>query len=258
MPELLHSKILGKGKPLVILHGLLGMGDNWISLARKYAGEGFEVHLTDQRNHGKSFHNDEMNYEVMVEDLSKYLSHYQLDKINLLGHSMGGKTAMFFALAHPELLEKLIIVDIAPKYYPPHHQFIFKALQKIDLKKFKNRNEIDSILAKDIKNPAIRQFLMKNLARNKDQSFYWKANLPVLEASLEELGSALPPYSVIENKTLFIKGLASPYISNKDISLIKAHFSQVRLSHIEQAGHWVHAEQAEKFYSESLKFLTNP
>jgi len=257
MPELLHSKIIGKGKPLVILHGLLGMGDNWISLARRYAGAGFQVHLIDQRNHGKSFHSDEMNYEVMTTDLANYLSHYQISEIDLLGHSMGGKTAMFFSLTYPELVNKLIIVDIAPKYYPPHHQFIFKALNKIKLENFSSRNEIDKFLAKDIPQTAIRQFLMKNLTRNKDHSFSWKANLPVLEDSLDELGSALPPHSGIETDTLYIKGNLSKYISEKDLPLIKAHFPKAEFAGIEQAGHWVHAEQPEKFFQTSLIFLKN-
>ena len=255
MPWLLHSKIIGKGKPLVILHGLLGTGDNWISLSRRYADKGFEIHLIDQRNHGKSFHDDEMNYDVMLDDLSRYLSHYRLTDINLLGHSMGGKTAMFFALEHPGMLDKLVIVDIAPKYYPPHHRFIFNALEKINLQAHTGRKEIDRLLAKDIENPAIRQFLLKNLARDKQQNFYWKANLPVLAASLDELGKALPPYSVVETDTLFIKGNLSKYITDKDIPLIKAHFPKAQISGIERAGHWVHAEQPQKFYDLTMDFF---
>jgi len=255
MSKLLHSKIVGKGEPLLILHGLLGMGDNWMSLARRYAGEGYEVHLIDQRNHGKSFHSEEMNYEVMIDDIKTYITHYQLTKLNLIGHSMGGKTAMFFSLAFPEFLKKLIIVDISPKYYPPHHQFIFDALKKINLKEYKSRKEVDLLLEKDISSPAIRQFLLKNLGRHKDGSFYWKAHLPVLEESLDELGRALPPHSTIHTNTLFIKGEQSKYITDKDLVLIKAHFPHSQVVSIARAGHWVHAEQATLFYTETTRFL---
>ena len=255
MPELLHSKIIGKGKPLLILHGLLGMGDNWITMARRYAEGGFEVHLIDQRNHGKSFHSDEMNYEVMLDDLHNYIAYYQLDSFGLLGHSMGGKTAMYYATNYPQAVDKLIVVDIAPKYYPPHHRFIFKALNKIKPEEFTGRKAIEAVLQTDIETPAIRQFLMKNLARQKNHSFYWKANLPVLEASLEELGKALPVSTVYEKETCFIKGKKSPYIQPEDRFLIRTHFPQAEIIEIPKAGHWVHAEQPELFFTKTFSFL---
>jgi len=257
MSEILHSKIIGKGNPLLILHGLLGMGDNWISLARKYANHGFEVHLIDQRNHGKSFHDEEMNYEIMSEDLDRYIRHHHLNNISLMGHSMGGKTAMFYAVNHPNEVERLIIVDIAPKKYPPHHHFIFEAIKKIDLQKYSKRKEIEKELEKYIESTAIRNFILKNLKRSENKNFEWKMNLPVLEASLNELGDALPPYTIYSKPSLFIKGEKSPYILKNDFTLIKAHFPQSEMSVINKSGHWVHAEQPEIFFNKTLNFLSN-
>jgi pimeloyl-ACP methyl ester carboxylesterase len=255
MAKILHSKIIGKGKPLIILHGLLGMGDNWISLARKYAEKGFEVHLIDQRNHGKSFHDDEMNYEVMTQDLFEYLSHYRLDKINVIGHSMGGKTAMNFAVKYPDKIEKLIVVDIAPKTYPPHHQFIFEAIHKINLSQYQSRKEIEKEMKKYIENIAIVQFILKNLGRRHSGGFFWKPNISILKQSLNELGEALPPLSVSPVDTLFIKGELSKYIINKDIPLIEAHFPNSKIINIPDSGHWVHAEQHQLFFDTTYTFL---
>jgi len=256
MSKILHSKILGHGKPLLILHGFLGMGDNWISLARRYAQNGFEVHLIDQRNHGKSFHDNEMNYQNMVSDIHVYLQHHKINEFNLMGHSMGGKTAMFFALDYPDTLRKLIIVDISPKYYPPHHHFIFDVINRIDLSKYTKRQEIEMTLNKKIDNLSIVRFIMKNIGRDKNGKFYWKPNIPVLETSLDDLGEALQPMSVIENPTLFIKGASSPYIQENDILLIKAHLPNSKIITINNSGHWVHAQQPELFFKETLNFLT--
>lgn len=253
--QILHSKIFGSGRPLLILHGLLGMGDNWITLGRQYATHGFEVHLIDQRNHGKSFHDDDMTYEELTEDLYSYASKHNLKKFNLIGHSMGGKTAMFFALQYPEFLHKMIVVDIAPKKYPPHHHFIFEAIKKIDLNRFNTRREIEQFVLQYIESPAIVKFILKNLARDENKNFIWKANIPVLSQSLNDLGEALPPMQVSHVPGLFVKGAKSPYILPEDFSLIKAHFPNARIIVIKDSGHWVHAEQPEIFFSETLKFL---
>ncbi len=257
MTPLLHAKIVGQGKPFLILHGLLGMGDNWISLARRYANHGFEVHLIDLRNHGKSFHDDEMNYEAMVDDLIHYININQLQKIYLMGHSMGGKTAMFFAMQYPEKLHKLIVVDITPKKYPPHHQFIFEAIEQIDLKKFNKREDINQFLSKKISSTAIRNFLLKNLKRDATGKFDWKPNIKVLKNNLNDLGEPLPPYTVFTKPVLFIKGEKSPYILANDEKLIKAHFPNSEIIQIPESGHWVHAEQSEIFFNRSLTFLLN-
>ena len=253
--NILHSKIIGEGKPLLILHGLLGMGDNWITLGRQYAEQGFEVHLIDQRNHGQSFHDEEMSYEALTGDLYKYVKVHQIESFDLLGHSLGGKTAMFFALQYPELLHKLIVVDIAPKYYPPHHHFIFDTIDKIDLSRFKTRREVEKFVLQYIDSQAIVKFILKNLGRNQVGSFKWKANMPVLAASLEELGEALPPLQESQVPALFIKGAKSPYILPNDFSQIKAHFPNAEIITIPNSGHWVHAEQPIVFFEKTLAFL---
>ncbi len=253
--EILHSKIIGQGKPLLILHGLLGMGDNWITLGRQYAERGFEVHLVDQRNHGKSFHDEDMSYEDLTEDLYHYVQAHEIEQFDLIGHSMGGKTAMFFALQYPELLHKIIIVDIAPKAYLPHHHFIFDTIKKIDLNKFSSRQQIEEFVMQYINSPAIVKFILKNLARDENKAFVWKANMSVLSESLEEIGEALPPMQVSRVPALFVKAVNSPYILPKDFSLIRAHFPNADIVTISQSGHWVHAEKPVVFFEKTLNFL---
>ena len=253
--EILHSKIIGQGKPLLILHGLLGMGDNWITLGRQYAERGFEVHLVDQRNHGKSFHDEDMSYEDLTEDLYHYVQAHEIEQFDLIGHSMGGKTAMSFAIQYPELLHKIIIVDIAPKAYPPHHYFIFDTIKKIDLNKFSSRQQIEEFVMQYINSPAIVKFILKNLARDENKAFVWKANMSVLSESLEEIGEALPPMQVSRVPALFVKAVNSPYILPKDFSLIRAHFPNADIVTISQSGHWVHAEKPVVFFEKTLNFL---
>ncbi|MFT6756012.1 MAG: esterase, partial [Urechidicola sp.] len=162
--KILHSRVLGEGSPLVILHGFLGMGDNWKTLANKFA-ENYEVHLVDQRNHGRSFHSDEFSLEILVEDLWDYIAFHKLDTINLLGHSMGGKVAMLFASKYPERIQKLLIADISPRKYPAHHQDILTALNAVDFKIQSSREEIEKVLERYIPQHGVRQFLMKNITR---------------------------------------------------------------------------------------------
>lgn len=252
--RLLHSLILGHGQPLIILHGFLGMGDNWKSLANKFS-ENYEVHLVDQRNHGRSFHDDEFSYEDMVEDLMHYMDHHGLKRVNLLGHSMGGKTAMLFAVEHPEKIEKLIVADIGPKFYPPHHQAILDALNKVDFKKIKSRNEVDEILKKTIAEIGIRQFLLKNVYRVNKDKLAFRFNLEVLDSRYDEIGVSLPPRTIFEGPVLFLKGAMSGYITNSDLDLIHAHFPGSRVVSIANAGHWLHAENPTDFYDNVASFL---
>ena len=254
MDELLYSKILGEGKPLLILHGYLGMGDNWKSHANTFS-QNFQVHLIDQRNHGRSFHSDDFDYELLVEDLLYYINHYKLGKVYLLGHSMGGKTAMLFAVRHPKKIEKLIVVDIAPRYYPLHHHQILQALQKIDFSQITSREQIDSILKKDIKEQGVRQFLLKNVYRKKNLSFAFRFNLESLVHNSGEIGEPLPSFTCFNGRTLFFKGEHSDYIHNDDEPLIKAHFPNSDIQTIADAGHWLHAENAKEFSDKTLDFL---
>ena len=160
---LLYSNILGTGKPFIFLHGFLGMSDNWKTLGTKFSELGYEVHLIDQRNHGRSFHSDDFNYDLLVDDLKSYIEAHQLKDIVLLGHSMGGKTAMLFAVKYPEFLDKLIIVDISPRYYPTHHEDILKGLSSLDFDILESRGEAEEQLKRYVSDFGTRQFLLKNL-----------------------------------------------------------------------------------------------
>ena len=163
---MLYSRIEGEGKPLVIIHGFLGMSDNWKSLGSQYVSEGFQVHILDLRNHGRSFHSDDFSYEIMAQDVLDYCHEHNLEKISIIGHSMGGKVAMLFATNHQEMVEKLVVADIGPKYYAPHHQDILAGLNAIDFSKKPDRAEVEEVLYPYIPDFGTRQFLMKNL--------YWK------------------------------------------------------------------------------------
>ena len=254
---ILHSSITGSGKPFVILHGFLGMGDNWKTLANQFAEAGYQMHLVDQRNHGRSFHSDTFNYEVLAEDLKNYCQEHDLKDIVLLGHSMGGKTAMLFAMRYPEYINKLIIADIAPKYYAPHHQQILKGLTALSEshEARTSRGNADDFLKEYISDWGTRQFLLKNLYWQKDKTLALRVNLPVLKREVEAIGEGLPTQTVYEGATLFLNGLKSDYITEDDKPLIKAHFPEAEIIGIEKAGHWLHAENPKDFYAEVMKFL---
>ena len=254
MTAILHARILGKGNPLLILHGFLGSGDNWISLGRKFA-EDKEVHLIDLRNHGRSFHDDELDYELMLNDVVRYCSRHKLKNIAVLGHSMGGKVAMYLAVKHPRLVHKLIVADIAPKAYPRAHDFILNALASIDFSKHKSRDLFNEILQKSIPDNAIRQFLLKNIYRKSKDRFAFRFNLRALTTNYSYILESLPAFSVFEKDTLFLKGEHSNYIQTGDIPLIKAHFPMAQIKTITNSGHWLHAENPDEFYSACKTFL---
>lgn len=255
--KILHSQIMGQGSPLVILHGFLGMGDNWKSLANSFSSD-FEVHLVDQRNHGRSFHSDDFSYELMVEDLLRYLDHHGIGKANVLGHSMGGKTAMLMAVEHPDRIERLIVADIAPKFYPPHHQFILDALNAVDFSVVRSRSEIDAVFRRYIPEAGIRQFLLKNVYRKNRDELAYRFNLHALEDNIDEVGVELPPHAMSETPALFLRGEHSGYITERDKQLIKAHFPNSEIVDIPEAGHWLHAENPDDFYASVVRFLGNP
>ena len=250
----LNHKILGEGKPLVILHGLFGTLDNWITSAKLLVEKGYKVYMLDQRNHGKSPHDSEFSYEAMANDLLEFLDDQGLDKPIIMGHSMGGKTAMKFAVTYPERVEKLIVVDISPKEYPPHHQQILAALHAVDIENVTSRKEADERMTLHISNVGVRQFLLKNLDRVESDAFKWKMNLPVIESNIEVVGQALGE-GVFNGKTYFIGGGASDYIQRGDRTLIIEHFPSAKIASIKGAGHWVHAEKAEQFMDVLLAML---
>lgn len=251
----LYSAILGEGNPMVIIHGFLGMGDNWKTLGNKFADEGYQVHLLDMRNHGRSPHTDEMNYEAMAGDVLGYCKSKSLENIILLGHSMGGKVAMHVANANPDLINKLIIVDIAPKYYPPHHQKILEGLSALQEKSFTSRGEAEDFLSDFIEDEGTRLFLLKNLYRKEKNVLSLRLNLEALVENVDEVGAALPPGFRFDKPTLFIKGDRSNYITDADKPLIDLHFPGSEILVIPNAGHWVHAENMEDFYKGVEEFL---
>ena len=252
--DVLHSKIIGKGEPLLIIHGFLGMGDNWKTLGNKFA-ENYEIHLIDQRNHGRSFFDDEFNYEILVDDLLRYIDHHQLKKATILGHSMGGKTAMLFAVTHPEKIDKIIIADIGPKFYPRHHDFILEGLNAIDFSIQKSRKEVEEVLKNYIPEWGIRQFLLKNVYWKTKEQLAFRFNLDVLIENIDEIGTALPSLSVFDGKALFLKGENSGYITDEDTTLIMAHFPKAEIKTVKNAGHWLHAENSTDFYNFVIEFI---
>jgi esterase len=203
---LLHSRIEGEGKPLLIIHGFLGMSDNWKSFGSLYAAEGFQVHMLDLRNHGKSFHSDEFNYKAMSNDILEYCQHYKLDNVSIIGHSMGGKVAMLFASTYPEMVDRLIVADIGPKYYAPHHDDILAGLNAVDFSVKPDRTAVEEILYPFIPDFGTRQFLMKNLYWTEPGQLAFRFNLPVFNAQIETIGEALPNENHFDNPTLFIRG----------------------------------------------------
>ena len=253
----LYSNILGHGEPFVILHGFLGMSDNWKSLGVKYAEEGYEVHMIDQRNHGRSFHHSEFNYEVMVEDLKHYCDSQHLENIILLGHSMGGKTAMLFAAKYPEMVKKLLVADIAPRFYPVHHDAILEGLSSLDFFTIKSRGEADRHLSRFVPDFGTRQFLLKNLYWKDNGQLDLRMNLEVLKENVSEVGEALPTHLKFEKDTLFLRGDRSEYIALSDEDIIKRHFPKAKLITIKNAGHWLHAENPVDFFEESINFIQN-
>ncbi|QNM85523.1 alpha/beta fold hydrolase [Polaribacter pectinis] len=251
---ILHSTIKGEGKPLLILHGYFGMSDNWKTLGNQFS-EDFEVHLLDQRNHGRSFHSEEFNYEVLVEDLHKYITHYQLENIYLIGHSMGGKTAMLFAVTYPELVDKLVIVDISPRMYQPHHNAILAGLNSVDFSIQNSRSLVDKKIAELIPEFGVRQFLLKNVYWIEKGQLAYRFNLESLTENNSEIGEALPPFTVFEKETLFLKGDKSNYITENEEPIIEAHFPNSKIVEIKNAGHWLHAENPKQFYDEVCDFF---
>ena len=251
----LHSLILGEGTPLIILHGFLGMSDNWKTLGNKFAEAGFQVHLVDQRNHGRSFHAEAFNYDLLAKDLEAYMAHHQIFKAHILGHSMGGKTAMYFATKKPEQVHKLIVVDISPREYPPHHQDILKALTTLNFDAISTRQEAEDVLAQFIPEWGVRQFLLKNVYRVTPSRFGLRINLKALVDNYNEIGVALDKNAQFKGETLFISGANSDYISPTDFPLMQHHFPNYMNAQVAGAGHWVHAENPKSFYEIVINFL---
>jgi esterase len=252
----LNYKTFGTGYPVIILHGLLGSLDNWQSIAKKLAGK-YEVYIIDQRNHGRSPQTDEFSYELLSNDLLDFFEQHQIAKAHMIGHSMGGKTAMTFAVEHPDRVDKLVVVDIAPAAYGDHHSNVFNAMNMADVQHANTRQEVEAVLRHKLNNDETTvQFLLKSLVRDKEgKHFEWRFNVESLVRNYPKIME--PVYSVhpFTGDALFIKGEHSNYISVSNYPEINELFPHHQIAEIKGAGHWVHADKPAEFVSEVMKFL---
>lgn len=246
----------GQGQPLIILHGLFGQSDNWNTLAKLFGEQGFRVFCVDQRNHGLSSHSDEWNYDVMAEDLKEFIDEHSLKKPILLGHSMGGKTVMFFECKYPNEAAKIIVADISPRAYEPHHQEVLTALNSVDFTIIKTRKEAEAKLNEHIKDFGTKQFLLKNIywKDTENNIMDWRFNLKVINKNYNTIGVAVPEF---KSKTpcLIVKGEKSNYITENDMKDFEARFLNCELKTIADAGHWVHAEKPKEFFEAVINFI---
>lgn len=251
----LHFKETGSGRALIILHGLFGSGDNWATLAGSFATSGYRPILVDQRNHGRSPHDPTFSYPVMADDLQELITVQKWDRPVLLGHSMGGKTAMFYARRFPESLSGLVVADMAPRAYAPRQQEVFRALNAVDLSVVGTRKQAEELLRSQLNDTAVVQFLLKNLYWDDHKRLSWRFDLQSLERAADEIGKAVPDGPAITVPTLFLKGGASDYILESDDADIRKRFGDVRIRSIAGAGHWLHADAPEEFFREVIRFL---
>jgi esterase len=253
----LHFKELGPAHadapPLVMLHGLFGSSDNWLGVAPKLAQD-FHVFLVDLRNHGLSPHCDDMTFALMAGDLAKFLDARHVDRAHVLGHSLGGKVAMQFALTQPARVDRLVVVDIAPRAYAPEHVPIFQALLALDLKQYHSRTEIEEALAPKIPDLTLRRFLLKNL-RNDGPAYKWRIPLNGIFANYPKLCEATAPVPAFTKPALFLRGGQSPYVSDADAPQIHQLFPQATIETIAPARHWVHADAPDEFVKHVSAFL---
>ena len=250
---LLHYKELGEGKPLVILHGLFGTSDNWQTHAKKL-GEYYRVILVDQRNHGHSPWSEDFTYEYLADDLERLIIHLGIDQFTLIGHSMGGKTAMYYSQKYPTRLEKMVIVDIGIKQYPMHHNEIIKGIKSLDLTTISSRSAAEQAMIPFVDSYGVRQFLLKNLYWVEKGKLAWRMNVDVLEREMEEILAPIPNIEVW-TPTLFLRGAMSNYILDEDWDAIEEIFPDATLETIDNAGHWVHSEQPDEFIEMVLGFI---
>jgi len=252
---ILNSKIIGKSSNcIIILHGLFGSLDNWLSIAKELSYT-HQVHLVDLTNHGKSFHTNEHNYDLMSKDVYNYIKHHQIKNVSIIGHSMGGKVAMYFSIYHSQLIKNLIIVDISPRKYNNEHKIIIKALSEILQVKLESRKDAEVILSKYDIPKHTSQFLLKNLFWNEDANLAFRFNLNAIKKSINDLLDFPIEFETVKIKSFFIRGSNSNYINQDDLKFINEKFSNSTLIDIFGSGHWVHFDQREKFI-DTIKKIT--
>ncbi|MEQ8304107.1 MAG: alpha/beta fold hydrolase [Cyclobacteriaceae bacterium] len=249
----LFYRELGEGEPLIILHGLFGSSDNWYSLSKVFA-EHFHVYVIDQRNHGQSPHTEDIDYRLLADDLGDFIKQHNIKSPSVIGHSMGGKAAMNFAVKMPTVISKLVVVDMVPKAYPVHHDAILSGLQAIDLSKISSRGEADEQLKAFVPDAGVRQFLLKNLARDEHKNLEWRINIPVIAKNIEALGADIHYDEQFTHPTLFVMGSKSEYFAKGDEAIIEKYFPNASIIVLE-TGHWVQAEKPEEFAKTVMDFL---
>ena len=249
----LFSRKVGEGQPFVVLHGVFGSSDNLFTVCKKIAESGFEVHILDARNHGQSPRNEVFNYEVMAADLNAYLNENNIQNPIIMGHSMGGKTVMTFAQTYTNF-SKLIIVDIAPRFYPTHHDHILAGLAAIDLSKITSRKDAEDIFSNYVSDFGEKQFILKNLYRTEESGFDWRINIPVISREIYQIGGEIVLDKKVEKPTLLIRGSDSSYVTDADFEDFKSSFVNAELLTINGANHWVHATKPIEFVEAILEF----
>ena len=253
----LYHEFQGRGRPLVLLHGFLGSSDNWRNMRKRFEVN-YRVLSVDLRNHGHSPHSDTMNYIVMVEDLHQLLSEQGLSNIFLIGHSMGGKVALQLAAHLQAQIDRLVIVDIAPKAYPPSHRPLLQAMQRLDLGRLTSYGEAEVALALAVPDPSLRKFLVKNLARDSNGNFRWRIGLDSLAANYDQLIKAPDIPHSFDKPICFIRGACSRFIEDQDLATIRDHFHRAEFHTIANAGHWVHIDAPDEFYRVVDEFFRRP
>lgn len=252
----LHFKTFGTdGPPVIILHGLFGSLDNWYTIAKNLS-DSYRIYTIDQRNHGRSPHHDSHTYRDLAQDLYFFMHENGIDTTHVIGHSMGGTAAMQFTSDHPDMVEKLIVVDMAPRDYEPRHEEILTALNHIRPDDFSRRKEIDDALSLHLPDNSVRQYILKNIMRTKSGEYRWKFNIKAIRGNYSSIISGPEIVGTILNPTLFIKGERSSYISEKDMIDIKQLFSTVEIKSIPDAGHWTHSDQPDRFLDIVREFLS--
>lgn len=251
----LNFQVQGEGLPLIVLHGFLGSLENWQSMSKRLAAL-YKVYSVDLRNHGRSPHSRTMNYPVMAQDVREFIDGQGLAPPMLMGHSMGGKVAMQLATQHPDEIENLIVVDIAPRAYPPAHRPILTAMSAADLAGCKSFGAVGAVLAAAIPDPAVRQFVLKNLERDASGGFRWRIGLAEISENYNNLTAAIAPENRFEKPACFIRGELSDFIEQSDLAPIRKIFPKAEFHSIPRAGHWVHIANAGDFYTAASDFLT--
>ena len=251
---LLNYKEYGQGPPVIILHGLLGSLDNWQSIAKELS-RSYLVIAVDMRNHGRSPHHPEMTFELMAADLLELMAHMGLPHAHFIGHSMGGKVAMHFAVSHPEMVDKLVLVDIGPKQYPRGHDQVFKALFALDPGHLDSRTEAEEKMGLYIMEDGVIQFLLKNLVRDSDGGYRWRMALDFIFENYDNILEAIESDWPYVKPVLFVRGAKSNYLPQEDYTGIREMFPNAQFEVISGAGHWVHAEAPVPFLHRVEQFF---